>query len=81
VNHWTYPAYQFADINAVKPIAELWDDKSGVRLAIVARSNNWPDTSYVVCTPSDYIELINLIEVQGSFLEAQAVAIAISKLT
>ena len=79
-----YPTYHFV-ATGPKPVAELWDDKTGVRVAIVVRSDDWPETDYEVGTPNEYHEVgtpneyrrfNDMVRVSGSFLEAQAVAAA-----
>ena len=72
---WMYPTYHFV-ATGPKPVAELWDDKTGVRVAIVVRSDDWPETDYEVGTPNEYRRFNDMVRVSGSFLEAQAVAAA-----
>ena len=82
---WNYPQYPFVEPNGVKPVAELWDDKAGVRVALVVRSDAWPDTSYRICVP-DHEGSIRwpedrMVDMQGDFLQAQALAVAIAGLS
>lgn len=82
---WNYPDYQFVEPNGIKPVAELWDDKAGVRVALVVRSDNWPEESYLICLP-DPIGTIRWPDdkktpMQGNFLEAQTLAVALAGLS
>ena len=78
---WVYPTYHFVEPGGIKPVAELWDSKSGVRVAIVVRSDNWPEGSYKIGTPDEYRRFNDMVEMQGDFLQAQALAVAIAGLS
>lgn len=82
---WNYPDYHFVETNGIKPVAELWDEKQGVRVALVVRSDNWPEGSYRICTP-DHKGMTRwpedrMVEMQGDFLEAQELAVALARLS
>ena len=72
------------EANGVKPVAELWDDRAGVRVALVVRSDNWPEGSYVIRTPNPKGPPRwpddKAVEMQGDFLEAQNMALALATL-
>lgn len=78
---WVYPTYHFAEPGGMKPVAELWDEKRGVRVALVVRSDNWPEGSYKVGTPNEYRRFVDMVEMQGDLLQAQALAVAIAGLS
>lgn len=79
---WNYPQYPFVEANGVKPVAELWDDRAGVRLALVARADTWPEGSYVIRipTPTGPVRWPDdkAVEMQGDFLEAQKLAVVLA---
>lgn len=80
---WTYPQYERDEFKEIKPIAELWDERSGMRVALVCRADNWPEGSYRIVTPSkvDWFNEVEVVEMQGDFLEAQELAVALAKLS
>lgn len=78
---WIYPTYPFGEPGGVSPVAELYDDKKGIRLALVVRSEKWAEGLYKVGAPDEYRRYNNMVEVQGDLFQAQAVAVAIAGLT
>ena len=81
---WMYPTYHFVAAGP-KPVAELWDDRAGVRLALVARADTWPEGSYVIRIPTptgmDRWPDDKAVQMQGDFLEAQKLAVALARLS
>ena len=80
---WTYPQYERGEFKGIKPIAELWDERSGMRAALVCRADNWPESSYRIVTPSkaDWFNEVEVVEMQGDFLKAQELAVAMARLS
>jgi len=79
---WTYPHYERDEFRKIKPIAELWDERSGMRVALVCRADNWPESSYKIVTPVAYHRFndVDTVEMQGDCLEAQELAVAMARL-
>lgn len=77
---WIYPRKWVYNTGHVAPVAELFDNNQGVRVAIVARSDDWPDTSYrVLVANEDYrFNPDDSVDMQGDFLQAQALALALA---
>ena len=79
---WHFPTdeYRFT-VNERKPVAELWDADRGVRVAIVYRADNWPKDSYSINVAEEEGSMRwlprNEVPMQGSFLEARDMALAL----
>lgn len=88
--HWIYPKdtqsdwYSPNEPHRVAILAELWNAETGTRGAIITRSNEWPDTDYLITVlkgrDSDERIKRDSIKLSGSFTEAQTTAIALFQL-
>lgn len=81
---WHYPEPKYAVEE--RTLAELWDDKRGVRLALIVRSDNWPEGDYIITlmeTNKQHPWHLDPeeIEAKGTFIQAQELALALATLT
>jgi hypothetical protein len=49
----------------------------------VCRADNWPESSYRIVKPNEHRRFtdVDMVEMQGDFLEAQELAVAMARLS
>jgi hypothetical protein len=82
---WHYPDPDRPSVrfDEIRPVAELYDERSGMRKAIVVRSDNWPESTYRILAVNRTNRFVasEAVESDCNFLEAQAIAYAMASLT
>lgn len=81
---WLYDTYEFVGKDRIKPVAELYSERMGIRVALIVRADDWPETDYNVHLREfrgHFCEWNKTpVKVQGTLLDAQATGMALVKL-
>lgn len=83
---WLYPTPMYKVEERI--VAELWDRTLGTRLAMILRSDNWPEGDYLIALtlpdrerPWDWGADLEEVETKGTLIQAQELALALAVLT